>query len=68
MAARKKSKKTSGKRGKPAAKRAPAKPARPKAKAKGKARPAAKRGEGDASLVYSDIRRTLHGAILRSLR
>jgi hypothetical protein len=62
MAARKKSKKASGKRTKPAAKKAAAKRAKPKARA------AASRSESDPSLVYSDIRRTLHGAILRSLR
>ena len=62
MAARKKTKKASGKRAKPAAKKAAAKRAKPKSRA------AASRKDGDASLVYSDIRRTLHGAILRSLR
>ena len=63
MAARKKIKKASGKRAKPAAKKKAA-----SKRAKPKARAAASRKDGDASLVYSDIRRTLHGAILRSLR
>jgi hypothetical protein len=63
MAASKKRKKTPGKAAKPARKKAAPKAARPKAR-----RAAAPRSEADPNLVYSDIRRTLHGAILRSLR
>lgn len=62
MAASKKRKKTSGKKA--------AKPARAKKVAKRapkqSGRAAAPSAEGD--LVYSDIRRSMHGAILRSLR
>ena len=68
MAARKKSKKTSGKRAKPVAKKKTAKKKAVAKRTRPKARAAASRAGGDASLVYSDIRRTLHGAILRSLR
>ena len=63
MAASKKRKKTGAKAAKPARKKTAAKRAQPKAR-----RTSAARSESDPNLVYSDIRRTLHGAILRSLR
>jgi hypothetical protein len=58
------------KRKKPAKKRSakPRSPARAKRSQPRAARRASKPRDEDSSLVYSDIRRSMHGAILRHLR
>ena len=60
------------KRKQPAKKKSAAKSRSPKAAKRTARKPAkraaAARDESSADLVYSDIRRSMHGAILRSLR
>jgi len=63
---------SASKRKKPA-KKSPARPrssskAKPRAQRSAGARVTSKSDEGSNDLVYSDIRRSLHGAILRHLR
>jgi hypothetical protein len=63
---------SASKRKKPA-KKSPARPrssskAKPRAQRNASARLTPKSDEGSNDLVYSDIRRSLHGAILRNLR